>query len=168
MRRATLVLALIFVSLFAACSGGDESVLRSGEPRFPSDAGVVTDATLTRIQLEGKRNYDIADEVESFKTRSHAITSLLAWEGKYVQLGLNEKKQVTWIAGIGTVLKVPQPVVYYSGVIDRVNRAKHWLYFDDGTVLQFDHRLKPPGKGTEVVCTIDPDVGIVAKVSAAA
>ncbi len=162
----TIVVALAVLLVFASCSK-QKGVLESGEPRFPDDAGVVTDSTLTRIQLDGKRNYTIADKVESFLTRSHQITSLLAWEGRYVHIGLDTEKHVTWIAGIGTVLKTANRVVYYSGVVDKIDRTKHWLYFDDGTVLQFDDRLHPPGKGTEVVCTLDPDVGVVARVAAA-
>lgn len=167
MRRSVLFLVALALAFAASCTNGNSGVLETGKPRIPDDAGVVTDSTLTRIQLDGKRNYTIADKVESFKTRSHQITSLLAWEGKYVHLGLDAKKQVTWIAGIGTVLKGTKDAVYYSGIVDKIESSKRRLYFDDGTVLQFDGRLHPPGKGTEVVCVLDPAVGVVTKVTAA-
>ena len=48
-------------------------MLKEGTARVPSDVGVATDMTLDRIQLDDKRTYEIADEVESFATRSHHI-----------------------------------------------------------------------------------------------
>ena len=159
--------AIVFIVLAASCSSGTSGVLEHGGPRIPSDQGVVTESTLERIQLDHKRNYLIDDKVESFTTRSHVVTSLLAWEGKFVQLGLSKSKKVQWIAGIGNVVPGTPPLVFYTGVVTRQESAKRRVYFDDGTVLVAGSGVKVPSKGTEVVCEIDPTTALVTKITPA-
>lgn len=129
-----------------ACSGY-ESVLDSGRDRVPDDAGIATDMTFERIELEGERTYEIHEEVESFKTRSHQITSLLSWERKYVHVGLDDDGLVRWIAGIGNVIEGNPPNVLYSGVFERFEDEGRQAFFEDGTVLTFGERVRPPGGG---------------------
>ena len=165
MRKLAVLFLVAFLGL-TSCSNSNKGPLEAGGFRIPDDAGVVTDSTLSRIQLDKKRNYDIADNVESFGARSHAVQSLLSWEGKYVQLGLDSHRKVRWIAGIGTVLKTTPSVVYYTAVVDHADLGKHRVFFDDGTVLTVASGLAIPLKGTEVVCTLDPHSGLVTKLTA--
>jgi hypothetical protein len=163
MKRLLGVIAIVM--LVASGCSEEASVLKSGTARVPDDFGVATDVTLERIQLDDKRTFEIADDVESFATRSHHIEPLLGWEGKYVHIGLNEDKQATWIAGIGLVNGTP-PKVTYSGLIKEVQSGTRRVTFDDGTVLEFESGVKIPGEGREVVLEIDarPDRGAVVSV----
>jgi hypothetical protein len=156
---------LIFVSVFAtiACSSNG-SVLESDEPRLPDDIGIVTDSTLERIELNDERTYQLREDVESFKTRSHAITALLSWEGKYVHIGLDDDKKVRWIAGIGTVSGEPKRV-FYSGVFERFERESRRAFFEDGTVLKFAEGLDAPRATREIVCELDPLKDVVTKLT---
>ncbi|MEX2537791.1 MAG: hypothetical protein WD646_03970 [Actinomycetota bacterium] len=153
---------LAVVGSLGACSS-DTGVLESGEPRIPDDVGIVSDATLDRIQLDGERAYEIREDVESFKTRSHAITALLSWEGKYVHIGLAEDEKVRWIAGIGTVSGDPK-TVFYSGVFERLGSGRR-AYFEDGTVLRLAAGVDTPRKDQEVVCELDPVKDLVTKLA---
>lgn len=150
-----------FVLALAACSG-DGSVLESDEPRVADDAGIVSDATLERIELDGERRYEIRDDVESFKTRSHEITALLSWEGNLVHLGLDGDGLVRWIAGIGVVSDADPPIVVYSGIFERLEAGQ--AYFEDGTVLPAEDGLSFPEAGTEVVCEIGASHGRIVSV----
>ena len=161
-RLGRRLLALLFLSLFACSSNG--SVLESDEPRLPDDVGIVSDSTLERIELEDERTYQLREDVESFKTRSHAITALLSWEGKYVHIGLDDDKKVRWIAGIGTVSGEPKRV-YYSGVFERFERGTRRAFFEDGTVLTLNEGLAAPSGTREIVCELDPLRDVVTKLT---
>ncbi len=161
MRSRSLVVAAFVALAVVACSK-EKSVLEDGGPRIPADAGIATDVTFDRIQLDGKDTYEIRDDVESFATRSHHITALLSWEGKYVHLGLDDEKRVRWIAGIGLVSGKP-PRVTYSGVLESFDASMRQATFEDGTVLVFAKLVKAPKKGREVVADIDADTGVVVK-----
>jgi hypothetical protein len=154
MRHLAAVLLLGFALSAVACSSNG-SVLESDEPRLPDDVGIVTDSTLERIELDDERTYQLRDDVESFKTRSHAITALLSWEGKYVHIGLDDDNKVRWIAGIGTVSGDPKRV-YYSGVFESFESPSRRLIFEDGTVLTLADDVNPPPGGGEIVCELDP------------
>jgi hypothetical protein len=153
---------LALAGFFGGCSS-DKGVLESEEPRVPDDVGIVSDATLDRIELDDERTYDIREDVESFKTRSHAITALLSWEGKYVHIGLDEDEKVRWIAGIGTVSGDPE-TVYYSGVFERLGSGRR-AFFEDGTVLRLARGLETPRRNQEVVCELDPGRDLVTKLT---
>lgn len=161
MRLLTMLVVASVVSI-ASCSA-EQGILERGGPRIPDVVGVVTDATLQRIELDHGRVYDIADSVESFLTRSHRVASLLSWEGKYVHIGLDDGK-VSWIAGIGVVVKDKSPRVFYSGVVERLERARSRAFFEDGTVLNLARNVDLPAKGTEVLCEIDVRRGVVTNV----
>lgn len=155
------MLAVALIAL-AACSS-EKSILERGGPRIPDRVGIVTDMTLDRIQLDGGRAYEVSEDVESFATRSHHITALLSWEGKYVHVGLDDDDRVRWIAGIGLVSGKP-PKVAYSGVVKRMENRRGT--FEDGTVLDFESGLKMPAVGREIVVDIDarPNQGQVINV----
>jgi hypothetical protein len=144
----------LLAAVLSSCSG-DSSVLEDGGERVPDDAGVATDVTLDRIQIDGDRAYRMHEAVESFATRSHHITPLLSWEGKYVHVGL-DGDEARWIAGIGLVSGKP-PRVSYSGVFESFDESSRQATFEDGTVLEFADSVSPPRRGREVVVEIDVD-----------
>lgn len=147
--------------LLAAC-GSSGSVMEPGVVRVPDDAGVATDVTLERIQIDGERTYEISPQVESFTTRSHRITALLSWEKRYVHVGLDDDRAI-WIAGIGVVSGDP-PTVIYSGVLEAFDDDDHVATFEDGTTLTFADDVEPPEPGREIVVEIDVDSDTVTSV----
>lgn len=151
--RVTGPLGILLLSVTIGCSDGGGSVIT--QTRFPDDEGVVTQMTLERIEFEDERAYPIATDVESFKSRSHEVTQLLFWDGKYVQLGLEGEKAV-WIAGVGTVTNTEPPVVRYSGVFEEIDTDTGRAVFEDGTTLAVADGVEPPEAGREVAVTIDP------------
>jgi hypothetical protein len=161
------VVAFVLLVAFVSCGGGaTKGVLEAGGPRIPNDEGVVTDASFQRIQLGGTRPYAIAANVESFIAASHRVTSLLAWKGKFVQIGLDSGKNVIWIAGIGTVVQGNPPLVYYSGIVDRFDKTRYRVYFRDGTVLRATAAVGAPEIGRRILCQLDASRGVVTKISA--
>lgn len=166
MRRKLLVL-LLGASLLAApgCGGGQKSVLEEG-PRFPAAEGVATEVTLERIQIDGKRSYALGENVESFTTRSHEITPLLTWKGKYIHLGLDKDRKVVWVAGIGTVVKSSRPYTLYTGVFEKKDATTGRAVFEDGTTLAVLSGLKLPRPGESVVM-IDPAEHRITKIDGA-
>lgn len=159
MRPKALVLAAVCALTAIAC-GGEETVL-SRDVRIPDDEGVVTEVSLERIQLDGERTYVLADEVESFTTRSHEVSPLLGWEGKYVHVGLDGGEQVSWVAGIGTVVRDDPPYTLYTGVFSRLDDETGRAVFADGTALEVSDGLRFPQAGSEAVVTIDPERHLV-------
>lgn len=159
MRPKALVLAAVFALAAIAC-GGEETVL-SREVRIPDDEGVVTEVSLERIELDGERTYGLADDVESFTTRSHEVSPLLGWKGKYVHVGLDGGEQVGWVAGIGTVVQDDPPYTLYTGVFSRLDDETGRAVFEDGTALRVSAGLRFPQAGAEAVVTIDPDSHLI-------
>ncbi len=151
---AVLVLSL---ALFSACRGTPESATEL-EARIPDDAGVVTMVDFERIEIDGKNSYPLSEELESFTTGDHTVRPVLSWKDRYVHLGLDDGV-VQWIAGIGIVANEP-PRVLYTGVFERLEEERRAV-FRDGTVLQLDQGVSPPGEGREVFATIDPSKDLV-------
>lgn len=151
--------------VLAACGrGGPASILDAG-PRQPDAEGVVEEVNPDRIRLDGGRVWRVDPQVESFTSGGHDLTPLARWTGRYVHIGLNDQDRVVWVAGIGIVAQQDPPVVRFSGVVDRVQDAT--LIFADGTVLRLAEGVEPPGRGMQVVVTIDPAARTVVSVQSA-
>ena len=156
MRSKTFIVGVAF-AMFAACGGGEQSILDEG-PRFPDAEGIATEVTLERIEIDGEESYAIGDNVESFTTRSHEVTPLLTWKGKYVHVGLTEDNGVAWIAGIGTVIeeKGEEPITLYTGVFEKQDSETDRAVFEDGTTLALGKGVALPEPG-ETIVTLDPE-----------
>jgi hypothetical protein len=159
----TLRVLLTAATLSLVACSGEKGVLEERSDRVPSAAGVATDVTFDRIQLDGEGGFEIRDDVESFATRSHHIEPLLGWEGKYVHIGLDDEDRVRWVAGIGLVSGKPA-MVTYSGVFESYDEDQNRGTFEDGTVLEFAGTVDPPEEGREVVVEIDVKSDRVVKV----
>jgi hypothetical protein len=132
-RAPQLLLAAIV--LVAGCTrGGHDRLVLDGRPRIPDVEGVVEQISFERVTLDGNRTFAVEKDLQSFSTYDLAAVPMLHRLGQYVQLGLNGKK-VEWMAGIGVVVRgTAPPVVYYNGVLLRVEDDR--AIFRDGTVLR--------------------------------
>ena len=145
------------VLLLPACTRGDgHRLVLDGRPRNPDIEGVVEQISFERVTLDGGRSFAVEKDLQSFSTYDLAAVPMLHRLGQYVQLGLNGKK-VAWMAGIGVVVRgAAPPVVYYNGVLLRVEGDR--AIFRDGTVLQLADGVTTPVEGGLVRAELDPAV----------
>lgn len=156
MTRAKLPLVVVAGALMlAGCSEGEDGrLVLDGRPRIPDAEGVVERISFERITLDGGRTYDVDQDLQSFSTYTLEAVPMLHRLGQYVQLGLDGQK-VTWMAGIGVVVRsAAPPVVYYNGVL--VRRDGPRAIFRDGTVLQLAPGVNPPVDQGLIRAELDP------------
>ena len=153
MSRATAVLIAATLTL-SGCNR--EPVDYSKSVRVPTDEGQVTEVDVETIQLDGKRNHPINPEVQSFSTYNGAVIPLRSWKDRYIHLGLNEDREVIWIAGIGVIDTTADPPVvrYTNGLLKKVEGRR--ITFADGTVLQVDKGVSIPRINFRLNANIDP------------
>lgn len=150
--------SIVLILLILAAVGCTEAEPITEQVRLPDDEGIATDMTLERVQLDEDRTYRISSRVESFRSRSHEVTSLLFWDGKYVHVGLDGNEEVAWIAGLGTVTNTEPPLVRYSGIFEEIDEDTGRAVFEDGTTLAVADGVEPPEAGREVAVTVDPAI----------
>ena len=158
MRRSPLPLLLLAgLLLLSGCAKkADDRLVLDGRPRIPDVEGVVEQISFDRITLDGARSFPVQKDLQSFSTYDLAAVPMLHRLGQYVQLGLNGKK-VAWMAGIGVVVRsVAPPVVYYNGVLVRLDGDR--AIFRDGTVLQLADGVGSPVDSGLVRAEIDPSL----------
>lgn len=156
--RAALAVTAAFALGFSACGGGDDggpAIALDGSPRIPDAEGVVTEVSEDEIVLDGKRTFDVADDLVAFSTYTLEAIPLAQREGQYVQLGL-DGETVEWLALIGEPL---EGRVYYTGEVEETDGEQ--IIFADGTVLVLDSGAKPPAAGERVRAVIDPNKRVV-------
>lgn len=153
--RRNFYLLLILGVVLSGC-GRDTEVEFPKRVRYASDQGVVSQIDFAKIRLDDKRSYSIREDVQSFSTYNGKVTPLLSWKDKYVHIGVDDDKNVLWVAGIGVLDRsVDPPVVYYSnGLLRRVDDKRRAI-FDDGTVLQLDKDVKVLPAKSRVTAEID-------------
>lgn len=154
MRRRFHIL-LILGLVLSGCRGEGE-VEFSKRVRYASDQGVVTQIDFASVKLDGQRGYSIRKDVQSFSTYNGKVTALLSWKDKYVHIGVDDDRNVLWVAGIGVLDRsVDPPLVYYSnGLLKRVD-GKRRAIFADGTVLQLDREVEIPPSNSRLTAAID-------------
>jgi hypothetical protein len=149
------------VLLLAACGSSSKPVVAlDGTPRTPDVEGVVESVTTKRLQLDGKRQYAVSDDVTAFSTYNRRAVSLAGTKGKYVHVGLRHGK-VVWVGQIGVVqLGDDSRTVLYQGNLASADGRR--LKFADGTVLRLAPGLTAPAdvRGNTFV-VIDPDRHVV-------
>ncbi|HKY76455.1 MAG TPA: hypothetical protein VJS45_09955 [Acidimicrobiia bacterium] len=157
MRPSPLPLLLLAGALLlAGCTTDDrDRLVLDGRPRVPDVEGVVQQISFEKITLDGDRSFGVRKDLQSFSTYDLAAVPMLQRSGQYVHLGLDGKK-VAWMAMIGEVIEGPAPVVYYNGVLLRLEGDR--AVFRDGTVLQLaDGVTSPVGTGF-VRAELDPSL----------
>jgi hypothetical protein len=143
--------------LLAGCSKSDSPrLVLDGRPRVPDVEGVVEQISFEKITLDGGRSYGVRKDLQSFSTYDLAAVPMLQRSGQYVQLGLDGKK-VAWMAMMGEVVEgAGPPVVYYNGVLLRVEGDR--AIFRDGTVLQLADGVTSPVETGFVRAELDPSL----------
>ena len=157
--------AVLLPGLLAATSCGDDEsrspVVLDGSPRLPDDQGVVTDLDLDdkSLTLDGKRSYQVSDQVRSFSALDLSIQPLADAADSYVQVGL-EGRTVVWLGRIAKVVPTDPPRVYYVGRFSSVESSDEGrrITFGEGTVLDLADGVEPPegSEGEIVQAEIDP------------
>jgi hypothetical protein len=147
-----------------ACSsdGDDGRVVLDGRARLPDAEGVVAAVDREHIVLDGGRRYELVEKPQSFSTYTLATVSLLQRKGQYVQVGFDGDR-VAWVASVGAVTRVDPPVVYYNGVLRRIEDGR--AFFRDGTVLTLGRGVRAPVRTGFVRAEIDPDAHTVRKLA---
>ena len=128
--------AIVAVALLAgACSSDSEpAVLLDGSPRTPDDQGVATALTHESITLDGRRTYDVSEDLVSFSTYDRKIEPMLTREGQYVHIGVDDGEMV-WMAGIASVVRTASgDAVFYTGRLRSATDTR--ATFVDGTVFE--------------------------------
>ncbi|HVL82216.1 MAG TPA: hypothetical protein VM840_11575 [Actinomycetota bacterium] len=148
MRRLRVLTALTMV-LAVACASEPASVTE--RERVPDAEGVVADIGPAGVKLADGSGFELEGEVESFTTRGHNFVPLAQLKGRYVHIGLQDRK-VAWIASIGIVPEGDTQFPY-TGVLDRVEDGR--AYFEDGTVLRLDGSIQAPEGGRTVLAVVD-------------
>lgn len=150
-------------AVFAGC--GDEAteapVVLDGTPRLPDDEGVVTDLDVDGLSLtlDGKRSYQVSEQLRSFSALDLSIQPLAGAKDAYVQVGLNGRT-VVWLGRISKVVPTEPPSAFYVGRFKRVEQSDEGrrVVFGEGTVLSLADGVEPPAgsEGQVVQAEIDP------------
>ena len=143
--------------LLAGCAKSDSHrLVLDGRPRPPDAEGVVEKISFESVTLDGGRTFEVRKDLQSFSTYDLAAVPMLQRLGQYVQLGLDGKK-VAWMAMIGGVVRGgATPVVYYNGVLVRIDGDR--ATFRDGTVLRLADGVTSPAETGFVRAELDPAV----------
>ncbi|HVV37099.1 MAG TPA: hypothetical protein VHC63_10890 [Acidimicrobiales bacterium] len=143
--RRVAALATSAVITLGACGGGSSKpvVALDGSPRIADAEGVVRQASINGITLDGGRHYDVSKQLISFSTYNRQLVPLVRMIGDYVQVGL-KGKTVVWIAKIGVVSvdTTGHATTQYQGELVKVKGPQ--LIFRDGTVLTLAKGLHAP------------------------
>jgi hypothetical protein len=123
-------------------------------PRFPTDQGVVTEVSVKRITLDGRRRYSVSPRLLSFSTYDLSTVPLLQRRGQYVEIGAKGRTMV-WIAAIAAIVPGPPRAVYYTGTLVRVEGRR--AIFSDGTVFELSPEVVAPTGGGFVIVQLDTE-----------
>lgn len=149
----------------AACGDGETTapVVLDGTPRIPDDEGVVTalDVEGLSLTLDGKRSYQVSEQLRSFSALDLSIQPLADAKDAYVQVGL-DGETVVWLGRIAKVVPTKPPRAFYVGRFTRIEDSDDGrrAVFGEGTVLQLSDGVEPPAEseGQVVQAEIDPAV----------
>ena len=141
-----------------ACGGSSAPVVKlDGSARIPDAEGVVQNASINGLTLDGGRKFAVSKKLISFSTYNRKPVQLISTRGSYVQLGVRDNT-VVWLGKIGPV--GPDGTVQYQGnLVDIDGRA---LTFKDGTVLRLAKGLTAPSDAEgPTYAVIDADKHVV-------
>lgn len=162
-KRSSLACAAA-VALLAACATGPRRIALDGSPRFPDDEGVVTRVSANGLTLDGRRSYDVSENLRSFSALDLSIQPLVRSRGQYAQVGL-DGNSVVWLGRIAAVVRTPAPTVFYVGRLARIDKGR--AIFREGTVLRLAAGVVAPSGAERVQAEIDPTAHTVRRMRAA-
>jgi len=151
------LLLVVGAILLAGCARSDtDRLVLDGRPRPPDAEGVVEKISFESVTLDGGRTFEVRKDLQSFSTYDLAAVPMIHRLGQYVQLGLRDEK-VAWMAMIGGVVEAgASPVVYYNGVLLRLEGDR--AIFRDGTVLRLADGVASPVESGFVRAELDPSL----------
>ena len=132
-----------------------------GTPRIADDEGVVTalDVDGRSLTLDGKRSYQVSDQLRSFSALDLSIQPLAGAKDAYVQVGL-DGRTVVWLGRIAKLVPTDPPRAFYVGRFSRVEDSDEGrtVVFGEGTVLALADGVEPPAgaEGQVLQAEIDP------------
>ena len=111
------------------------------------------------LTLDGKRSYQVSEQLRSFSALDLSIQPLADAKDAYVQVGL-DGRTVVWLGRIAKLVPTEPPRAFYVGRFSRVEDAEEGrrVVFGEGTVLALDDGVEPPGgpEGQILQAEIDP------------
>lgn len=160
--RLAVGLLLAAAALVPAC-GGEETtapVVLDGSPRIPDDEGVITalDVEGLSLTLDGKRSYQVSEQLRSFSALDLSIQPLADAKDAYVQVGL-DGRTVVWLGRIAKVVPTDPPRVFYVGRFTRIEDAEDGrrAVFGEGTVIPIADGVEPPPDSVGKVLQVEID-----------
>lgn len=169
MRRLGAALAtLVVLASGTACSSRDEAktdvvVRLDGTARFPDDEGIATALDRNRITLDGKRTYEVSDDLRSFSTYTRELEPMIGRLGQYVQIGLDDDTMV-WMGGVARVVEGDVgPSVFYTGRFREVADGR--FVFTDGTTFAPGDGVEAPPTTGNVTVRIDPVTHLIVEIT---
>ena len=111
------------------------------------------------LTLDGKRSYQVSQELRSFSALDLSIQPLAEAQDAYVQVGL-DGRTVVWLGRISKVVPTDPPRAFYIGRFSRVEDSDDGrrVVFGEGTVLALADGVEPPAgaEGQVLQAEIDP------------
>lgn len=156
MKRIAILMLFLALAMSGCFSNEPDEPPAIKPPYLPDDRGSVTSISVQEIQLDGRRSYPINAFVKSFSAYLPAEAEpVMRWKNRYVHIGLNDDREIVWVAGIGVIDKaIDPPTVYYTnGVVDESKDGK--IFLADGTVFELKEGFEVPEGKEPVTLYID-------------
>lgn len=114
-----------------------------GSARRANEAGEVTEASLQKVTVDGKRTYTVPSDLACFSASTLKAQPLLARKGTFVHMGV-AGGTVRWIAGYSAVVRLPgkPAVAYHLGALRTLEGRT--MVLKDGSVLPLADGVNPP------------------------
>ena len=142
--------------LLAGCGGGAKApeITLDGSPRRANAEGVVTDVSLERLTLDGRRTFEVDPKLRCFDAGTLKSVPLLGRLGTYVQAGVAGKK-VSWISSYSAVVELPDRprLAFHIGTV--VTAKPGEIVFKDGSVLKVAPDVQLPPADVRARADID-------------
>lgn len=111
------------------------------------------------LTLDGKRSYQVSEQLRSFSALDLSIQPLADAKDAYVQVGL-DGRNIVWLGRIAKLVPTDPPRVFYVGRFSRVENSGdgRTVVFGEGTVLGLADGVEPPqgSEGQVLQAEIDP------------
>ncbi len=169
-RLGAAVLTMLVLLSVSSCSSDDGpeadvgAVVRlDGSARIPDDEGIATALSRDSITLDGKRTYEVSDDLRSFSTYTRELEPMIGRLGQYVQIGVDDDTMV-WMGGVARVVEGDTgPSVFYTGRFREVTVGR--FVFTDGTTFAPGKSVKAPPTTANVTVRIDVESHLIVEIT---